>query len=299
MSAMADLLDSRIAPIYAELEMVSMLVGRISKLEEDNAGLKKRVEAAEETAMKLTARLAEADAVCSRMNVDISNLKKAVREGASAELGSKMVAMQKEVQVLQDAMKSMAVPMETDGAAEPQIKTELAAMRAVVDELKARPSYAAAVGGQGGWTTVPSRPATTGSSELLQFTLTGINVAEGLRGGELGELLVGTIKERIGVSVQIANARILPLGKSAPANNRRRIWFQVVTPLQAKDIVYNRRQLAGTGVVIHDHLSTAEYAIFKALQPMWREAKEAKKRVFWRRAMLFVDGVEVKAPVAA
>ena len=89
------------------------------------------------------------------------------------------------------------------------------------------------------------------------------------------------------------------LGNTAPAGSRRRIWFQVVTPLQAKDIVYSRRQLAGTGVVIHDHLTTAEYATFKALQPKWREAKEAKKRVFWRRSALFVDGVEVKALVAA
>ena len=107
-------------------------------------------------------------------------------------------------------MKSMAMPMETDGEAEPQMRTELAAMRAVVDELKARPSYAATVGGQGGWTTVPSRSTVSGSPELLQFTLTGIDVAEGLRGGELGELLVGTIKQRIGVSVQIANAKVLP-----------------------------------------------------------------------------------------
>jgi hypothetical protein len=233
------------------------------------------------------------------MNVDISQLKKAVKEGASAEMGSKMVAMQKEMQVLRDSMKSMVVPMETDGTAEPQMRTELAAMRAAVNELKARPTYASAVGGQGGWTTVPSRSAINGNPELLQFTLTGIDVAEGLRGGELGELLVGTIKERIGVSVQIANAKVLPLGKTAPASSRRRIWFQVVTPLHAQDIVYNRRQLAGTGVVIHDHLSTAEYAIFKALQPKWREAKEAKMKVFWRRAALFVDGVEVKAPMAA
>ena len=95
MSAIADLLDSRIAPLIAELEVVSMLVGRISKLEEDNVGLKQRVEAAEETATKLAARLVEADAVCGRMNADISQLKKAVKEGASAEIGSKMVAMQK------------------------------------------------------------------------------------------------------------------------------------------------------------------------------------------------------------
>ena len=131
MSAIADLLDSRIAPLIAELEVVSMLVGRISKLEEDNVGLKQRVEAAEETATKLAARLVEADAVCGRMNADISQLKKAVKEGASAEIGSKMVAMQKEIQTLRDAMKSMAMPMETDGEAEPQMRTELAAMRAV------------------------------------------------------------------------------------------------------------------------------------------------------------------------
>ena len=64
--------------------MASMLVGRISKLEEDNAKLKQQVEAAEESATKLVAQLVEADAVCGRMNADISQLKKAVKEGASA-----------------------------------------------------------------------------------------------------------------------------------------------------------------------------------------------------------------------
>ena len=76
------------------------------------------------------------------------------------------------------------------------------------------------------------------------------------------------------------------------------MWFQVTTPLQAMDIRHNRMKLARSGVVIHDHLNTAELAVFKALQPAWKEAKGAGKRVFWRRAALFVDGVEVKAPVA-
>ena len=78
-----------------------------------------------------------------------------------------MVAMQKAIQTLRDVIKSTAMPMETNGEAEPQMRTELATMRATVDELKASPSYVATVGGQCGWTTVPSRSTGNGSPELL------------------------------------------------------------------------------------------------------------------------------------
>jgi hypothetical protein len=134
----------------------------------------------------------------------------------------------------------------------------------------------------------------------MQFVLSGTDMADGMRGGMLGEHLEKVIKDKLGIAIQIANARVLPNNaQNAPAVSRRRVWFQVVTQLQASDIVHNRRKLAGSGIVIHDYLSTSEYSIYKALQPAWKNAKQAGKKVFWRRAALFVDGSEVKATVVA
>ena len=223
--AIAALLDERIMPLQQEMAVVKLLIGKVTLLEEENTALKQRMQQTEEHIKKQDALLAEASGVCASMRNDIANLQKAVQQGASAELGSKIVALRKELSDLRDSMKSMAAPMETDGVAAAELKGEIAAMQATVAELKARPaSYAAAVGGQVGWTTVPSRSVNSGgmSADLLQFTLSGVEVAEGLRGGQLGQMLVETIGQRLGVTVQIANARILPQGKTAPADSRRR-----------------------------------------------------------------------------
>ena len=267
LAQISSMIKGEMAPVIAKLDVVAELVSKVATLEQETAFLKGKLGTAEEMYNTQKLRITALEETCRGMSV-------------------KMETMQQQQQ--QQQAKAKAV--------EPQ----LTAMQATVEELKARPaSYAAAAGGQGGWTTVPSRSAASGGSpEHLQFVLSGIEVSDVLRGGALGEVLESNIKERIGVSVRIANARVLPLGKASPADNRRRIWFQVSTPLHAMDIRYSRTKLAGSGVVIHDHLTSAELAVFKALQPAWREAKQAGKKVVWRRAVLLVDGSEVKAPVA-
>ena len=154
------MIKGEIAPIITKLDLVAELVVKVANLESKSEQLESQLE-------KQTLR---------------------------------MIALEDKCRVMEEKLKTVQVQQ-----AKESVEPQLAAMRATVDELKARPSYAQAAatvtaggGAQGGWTPVPLRSG-GGNTELLQFTLTGIEVTEGLRGGELGELLVGTIKERIGV----------------------------------------------------------------------------------------------------
>ncbi len=45
--------------------------------------------------------------------------------------------------------------------------------------------------------------------------------------------------------------------------------------------------------MVFQYLGDEEYQQFKALQPKYIEARKGSKRVWWLRARLFVDGVEV------
>ena len=62
-----------------------------------------------------------------------------------------------------------------------------------------------------------------------------------------------------------------------------------------------RTQLAGTGVTISDWLTPEENQRRLAFMPQFRAARAEKLKTYWRRAQLFVAGVEVSlpSPVAA
>jgi hypothetical protein len=281
-----------------ELEVIidAAINKRIAAMQMENNVLKSSLKNAEDESKQLRHQLQLTNSMVDMIKE--SQLRQAQRlEEASNAFSSMRTTMDS----FKNQLEKSKGDVDMEGV-DSDLKTEMAAMRATVEELKTRPpmSYAAAVGSSGGeqsgWTHVRSR----GRPELMQFVLSGTDMADGMRGGMLGEHLEKVIKDKLGIAIQIANARVLPNNaQNAPAVSRRRVWFQVVTQLQASDIVHNRRKLAGSGIVIHDYLSTSEYSIYKALQPAWKNAKQAGKKVFWRRAALFVDGSEVKAPVVA
>jgi hypothetical protein len=58
-------------------------------------------------------------------------------------------------------------------------------------------------------------------------------------------------------------------------------------------------QLAGTGVTISDWLTPEENQRRHALMPQFKVARADKLTTYWRRAQLFVAGVEVSLPSPA
>ena len=125
-------MKGEMAPVIAKLDIVAELMSKVASLEKETVFLKGKLGSAEEAYNTHKLRITALEETCRGMS-------------------EKMETMQQHQN--QQQAKSKAV--------EPQ----LTAMQATVEKLKARPaSYAATVGGQGGWTTVPSRSAVSGGN---------------------------------------------------------------------------------------------------------------------------------------
>ena len=77
---------------------------------------------------------------------------------------------------------------------------------------------------------------------------------------------------------------------------RDTLIFRLTHREDAERVRRARKNLKGLGYAVVDELSTAEYAVFKLLQPAWAKAREERRRTWWVRERLFVDGSEVRPP---
>jgi hypothetical protein len=98
--------------------------------------------------------------------------------------------------------------------------------------------------------------------------------------------------------IVVPKARPGPAG-SAPAPAPAPFVVFKVSEGEAQLISKHRTQLAGTGVTICDWLTPEENQRRRALMPLFKTARADKLRTYWRRAQLFVAGVEVHPPSAA
>lgn len=100
------------------------------------------------------------------------------------------------------------------------------------------------------------------------------------------------------VRIVAPKARTGPAG-SAPAPAPPPFVVFKVSEGDALQICKLRKQLANTGVTIRDWLTPEENQRRRALMPLFRNARADKLKTYWRRAQLFVAGVEVPLPSAA
>jgi hypothetical protein len=112
-----------------------------------------------------------------------------------------------------------------------------------------------------------------------------------------------TLFDRMGVDVTVVEARRLPPPRApwTPARDqqpRSLILFRVSDMWAADDIVRARRCLRNSGITVFDHLSPAELEMHKGLRAAYDAAVSSKKRAYFVRAKLYVEGKEVKPAVA-
>ncbi|GAX84870.1 hypothetical protein CEUSTIGMA_g12291.t1 [Chlamydomonas eustigma] len=107
----------------------------------------------------------------------------------------------------------------------------------------------------------------------------------------MAEKVQSIVHERLGVSINIQEA--YRLGKyNAVAWKPHKIRFLVQNRLEAQDIVLNRKKLAGSSSGDWDELTKDELGSRNLLWPKFLEAGNAKKRVHFKRARFYVEGLE-------
>jgi ribosomal protein S20 len=140
-------------------------------------------------------------------------------------------------------------------------------------------------------------PATSPVTDntLLWFSISGVeDDGKNNTMRYMAEKVQSLVHERLGISINIQEA--YRLGKyNAVVGKPRKIRFLVQNRLEAQDIVLNRKKLAGSSFVIWDELTKDELESRNLLWPKFLEARNAKKRVHFKRARLYVEGLEVKA----
>lgn len=207
--------------------------------------------------------------------------------------------------LMEQSMAELRIHMEELQVRVPKagLESAVAELKASVAEIAAQPkTFASVVGkpnaGQEG--LVPTRAASPlgGSTNpnLLRFSITGLT-CDGKREDQLSELVKNTIMERMGVSVTLTEARLVHT-KPGDTGSDRKILFSVLTPIEARAIVFHRRKLAKSGITIRDDLTKEELAQHKLMWPVYQQAKHDGKQAWFSRARLIVNGTFVAPPVS-
>ena len=127
-------------------------------------------------------------------------------------------------------------------------------------------------------------------------------------GGDMGKqqlaehiekLMAEKLKGAAGAPLQVKITDAYRMGRRVEGKTRE-VMFRVATACEADALVKARKQLKGQHLVIRDHLTPAEFQVWKTLNEKRKQLLQGGKAAFWRgRNRLFVgegvDAVEVKA----
>lgn len=143
------------------------------------------------------------------------------------------------------------------------------------------------------------RPVKANSCDQMTFKVTGIP-EEGKEGRALADQVKRVVAEKLPPGRSLGEYTITMadrLGRVQPgaAERPRMVRVTVATMWEARAIVANRKFLRKTGVTFFDHLSEEEFAEYKRLKPQLDEALKAKKRAWFVRSRLFIEGKAVGA----
>ncbi len=80
--------------------------------------------------------------------------------------------------------------------------------------------------------------------------------------------------------------------KQAPADRHPAILLEFASPADRLQVLKARRQLQGTKYGLQEDMTPLQQARKRAAWPVFKEAKAAGKKAYWRADKLFVEGVE-------